>query len=392
VEKKIRFAIGLRGFIRRKGGAERYLVDLCQRMAEEGHEVHVYAETWEEVYPKLHFHRVKVLPFPKSLRHLSFAVRASRAIRSGNYDITLGVGNTLEADVFQPHGGVHWAWFWRSLRAYDQPLLWLAKFLGRVLSPKQWISGWIENAPYRKRALPRIVAISDMVREDMTRWYRVREDRVTVVYNGVDIDRFQPGNRRYREEIRNRHGIVDEFVILFVSNNFRMKGLVFLMKALAALKKRSPGPFRLLVLGRDRQEPYRRLASRIGLSGEVVFAGSTDDPEKYYGAADLLVHPSFYDACSLTVLESLASGLPVITTAANGASGVIRQGEEGYVLSDPRDEQELEDKIFSFWDTERRMQASRAARALAERYSEERNWREMRAVFEKTILEREAPA
>jgi len=171
-----------------------------------------------------------------------------------------------------------------------------------------------------------------------------------------------------------------------------MKGLAFLMKALAALKKRSPGPFRLLVLGRDRQEPYRRLASRIGISGEVVFAGSTDDPEKYYGAADLLVHPSFYDACSLTVLEALSSGLPVITTASNGASGVIHQGEEGYVLSDPWDERELEDKIFRFLEPDRRARASRAARALAERYSEERNWSEMRAVFEKTILEREAPA
>ncbi len=117
-----------------------------------------------------------------------------------------------------------------------------------------------------------------------------------------------------------------------------MKGLSFLMKVLARLKKRTSIPFRLLILGRDRQEPYRHLASQIGISGEIVFAGSTDEPEKYYGAADLLVHPSFYDACSLTVLEALASGLPVITTATNGASGVLHQGQEGYVLSDPRDE------------------------------------------------------
>jgi UDP-glucose:(heptosyl)LPS alpha-1,3-glucosyltransferase len=361
-------------------------------MAEEGPEVHVYAERWEEADPRIHLHRVKVLPFPKSLCLLSFAVRASKAIRNGEYDITFGVGNTLEADVLQPHGGVHWAWFWRSLRAYDRPVVWLVKFLGRVLSPKQWISGWIENAPYRKRVLPRFVAISDMVKKDMLDWYRIQEDRVTVVYNGVDLDRFHPRNRRSREEIRRRHGIVDEFVILFVSNNFRMKGLVFLMKALARLKRRSPSPFRLLILGRDRQESYRRLAARIRLSGEVVFAGSTDDPEKYYGAADLLVHPSFYDACSLTVLEALASGLPVITTAANGASGVIHQGEEGYVLSDPRDEQDLEDKIYRFLEPDRRAQASRAARALAEHHSEERNWKEMRAIFEKSIFERKALA
>ncbi len=392
MEKKIRFAIGIQNLSRRRGGAERYLVDLCSRMADEGHEVHVYAEQCQEEDPRIHFHRVKTVPFPKSLRLLSFAVRASKAIRDGRYDITFGVGNTLEADVFQPHGGVHWAWFWRSLRAYDHPLVWLIKFLGRVLSPKQWVSGWIENAPYRKRNHPEIVAISDMVKRDMIRWYGIPEDRVTVVYNGVDLDHFHPKNRRYREEIRAKHGIVEECVILFVSNNFRMKGLVFLMKALAGLKKKCPVPFRLLILGRDRQEPYRRLAGRIGLSGETIFAGSTDNPEKYYGAADLLVHPSFYDACSLTVLEALASGLPVITTSTNGASGVLHQGEEGYVLSDPRDEQNLEEKISWLLAPDRRAQASRAARALAEHYSKERNWREMRAIFEKSINEREAAA
>ncbi len=196
-------------------------------MAAEGHEVHVYAEQWQEEDPRIHFHRIKTVPFPKSLRLLSFAVRATQAIRDGSYDITFGVGNTLEADVLQPHGGVHWAWFWRSLRAYDHPLLWFVKFVGRILSPKQWVNGWIENSPYRKRKLPDIVAISDMVKKDMIRWYRIPEGRVTVVYNGVDIDYFHPKNRRYREEVRKKHGIGEELVILFVSNNFQNEGTQF---------------------------------------------------------------------------------------------------------------------------------------------------------------------
>lgn len=383
MEKKIRLALGIQEYSPRKGGAERYLVDLCLRMAVEGHEVHVYAERWREEDLRIHFHRVKTVRFPKSLRLLSFAVRATKAIREGGYDVTFGIGNTLEADVLQPHGGVHWAWFWRSLRAYDQPLLWFVKFLGRILSPKQWVSGWIENSPYRKRKLPLIVAISDMVKRDMMRWYHIPEDRIQVVYNGVDVDRFHPKNRQYRDEVRKRHGIGEEAVILFVSNNFRMKGLSFLMKVLADLKKKTSVPFRLLILGRDRQKPYRHLASQIGICGEIVFAGSTDEPEKYYGAADLLVHPSFYDACSLTSLEALASGLPVITTTTNGASGIVHQGREGYVLSDPRNKQDLEEKISLLLEPDRRAQASRNARTLAERYTAERNWREMRAVFEK---------
>lgn len=381
--KKIRFAVGLRDFSKKKGGAERYLVDLCTRMAIEGHEVHVYTEHQGEEDSDIYFHSVKTIPFPKSLRHLSFAVRATKKIENGNYDITFGVGNTLKADILQPHGGVHWAWFWRSLRIYGNPLLWLIKFLGRIISPKQWVSGWIEDAPYQKKRLQSVIAISDMVKQDIIRWYHIPEERITVVYNGVDIEHFHPRNRQHREEIRIRHGIGrDELVFLFVSNNFRMKGLDFLIKALAELKKEGSLFFKLLVVGRDRKEPYLHLGKKLGISERVIFAGSTDEPEKYYGAADLLIHPTFYDACSLTVLEALASGLPVITTYSNGASGIITQGQEGFIVSDPRDIQDLVEKITFFLDHEKVQRVSNAARHLAESHSLERNWREVKSVFE----------
>ena len=385
--RKIKFAIGLREFSKKKGGAERYLVDLCTRMVAEGHEVHVYAEHHDEVDSGICFHPVKTIPFPKSLRFLSFAIKATKAIENGNYDITFGVGNTLKANILQPHGGVHWAWFWRSLRVYDNPIFWTMKFLGRIFSPKQWISGWIEDASYRSKNLRKIIAISDMVKQDMIRWYGIPEDRIVVIYNGVDMERFHPRNRQYREETRKHHGIGNELVILFVSNNFRMKGLGYLIKALAKIKKEEHPPFKLLILGRDRKEPYLRLAKKLGIFEETVFGGSTDEPEKYYAASDLLIHPTFYDACSLTVLEALASGLPVITTYSNGASGIITQGQEGFVISDPRDDQVLVEKILFFLSREKVERASIAARHLAEFYSLERNWREMKNIFQRNFVE-----
>ncbi|MDI7259837.1 MAG: glycosyltransferase family 4 protein [Thermodesulfobacteriota bacterium] len=386
----MKFATAILTFSRRKGGAERYLVDLSTRMAEEGHEVHVYAEHWEEEAQGIHLYRVKTIPFPKSLRLWSFARKATEEIENGNYDIALGVGNTLKADILQPHGGVHWAWFWRSLRAYDNPILWVIKFFGRIFSPKQWVSGGIENAPYKGKILPKIIAISEMVKRDMMQWYKIPGEKITVVYNGVDVERFHPRNCQYREEIRKRHGLEDAIVILFVSNNFRMKGLGFLIKALAHLKKEGHPLCKLLILGRDRRDPYLRLAKGMGIFEQIVFAGSTDEPEKYYGAADLLVHPSFYDACSLTVLEALASGLPVITTSSNGASGIITPGQEGFVLSDPRDSQALAERISLFFNEGMRAKASIAARRLAETYSLERNWKEMKYIFEKIVSEGKA--
>jgi UDP-glucose:(heptosyl)LPS alpha-1,3-glucosyltransferase len=377
----MRFATAILNFSKKKGGAEKYLADLCTRMAEERHDVHVYSEQWDEEDPRIRFHRVKTIPFPKSLRLLSFAIRSTEQMRKGHYDITLGVGNTLKADVLQPHGGVHWAWFWRSLGAYDNPLFRAMKFTGRMLSPRQWVSGCIENAPYRNGNPPRIVAISDMVKEDMIRWYKIPEDRITVVYNGVDIERFHPRNRQYRKEIRARHGIEDEIIFLFVSNNFRMKGLHLLLKALGPLKKEGI-PFKILILGRDRRGSCLHLARKLDLSERIVFAGSTKEPEKYYGAADLLVHPSFYDACSLTVLEALASGLPVITSSLNGASGVISQGKDGLVIEELGDGGALREGIRFFLVEERRSLASRLARDKALAFSDRANFRRMMEIFE----------
>ncbi len=388
MEKRIKFATAIPHFSRSKGGAEHYLVDLCSQMAKEGFEVHVYAEGWEEENPGIHLHRVKTIPFPKSFRLLSFANRATREMNRENYDVTLGVGNTLKADIIQSHGGVHWAWFWRSLRAYDHVVLWTLKFLGRVLSPKQWIQGYIEKVPYKKSNIKRIVAISEMVKHDIMRWYRIPEEQIDVIYNGVDIERFHPKSRQYRDEIRSKHGIGDEVVFLFVSNNFRMKGLEYLIRALGGVKREGPLPFKCLVLGRDRKTPYIRLAKKEGIAGDMIFAGSTDEPEKYYGASDLLIHPTFYDACSLTVIEALASGLPVITTWSNGSGWILTQGQEGFVISDPRNIQELKNKICYFFNKEARERASIAARRLAEAYSYQRNWSEMKAIFERSLIKK----
>jgi UDP-glucose:(heptosyl)LPS alpha-1,3-glucosyltransferase len=121
----------------------------------------------------------------------------------------------------------------------------------------------------------------------------------------------------------------------------------------------------------------------MGISGEVIFAGSTDEPEKYYGAADLFVHPSFYDACSLALLEALASGLPVVTTSSTGASGILSHGEDGWVIQSATDREELKTGIRYFLDDNTRLRASRQGRMKAEQYSRQVNFERVMNVFQR---------
>ncbi len=381
----MKIALGIRDFSPSRGGAERYLVDLMKFLTQKGHEVHVFAHRFDEGIEGLNMHKVAILTFPKSLRILSFALKCHRQMEKDNFDAIMGVGNTWRADLLQPHGGVHWKWFWRSLRAYDNPWTWGAKFTGRIFSPKQWAEGIVEDAPYRG-GVKRIVAISEMVKQDIVDHYGIPESQIAVIYNGINTEHFHPRNKRYREEIRGHYGLnPEDMLLLFVSHNFRLKGLRYLIQALALVKKKK-GNVKLMVVGRDRQDPYRRLARKMGCEKDVLFAGGVHDLERYYPSADILVHPTFYDACSLVVLEALASGLPVITTRYNGAGGIISDGQEGFVLDDPLDVEALAEKILHVSDPIRLKETSVAARELAERYPQKKSYEAMLEVIKSVSI------
>jgi len=377
----MKIALGIREFLPEKGGAERYCYDLMHFLADRGLEVHVFSSAFSEQDRRLRFRKVPVLPYPKSLQVLSFAINCRRMMRKEEFDCVMGVGDTFDADILQPHGGVHWKWFWRGLGGYRRPFPWVFKFLGRVFSPKQWAKGFIENAPYAEAK--KVIAISEMVHRDIVDCYGIPEGRIVVIYNGVDTECFHPGNRRYREEIRSQYGLnPEDLLLLFVSHNFRLKGLRYLIQALALIKSIREN-VKLLVIGRDKAAPYRRLAEKLRCADDILFAGGVGNLERYYASADILVHPTFYDPCSLVVLEALSSGLPVITSRHNGAGGIISEGQEGFVLDDPRSIQVLAENILSLSQPGMLKNASRAARRLAQRYSAERCCGEILKVVQK---------
>ena len=123
-----------------------------------------------------------------------------------------------------------------------------------------------------------------------------------------------------------------------MGSGFKRKGLHFLIAALARMQRRDS---RLLVVGHGRTKPYERLAAKLGVAQRVRFLGPQPAVERFYAAGRVLALPTVYDPCSNVVLEALAGGLPVVTTAANGASEFIRPGDNGAILARPDDCQDL---------------------------------------------------
>ncbi len=125
----------------------------------------------------------------------------------------------------------------------------------------------------------------------------------------------------------------------------------------------------LAVCGAVQGSPYPALAAKLGVSDRVHFLGFRRDMPDLMRAADMFVFPSRYEACSLVVLEALASGLPVLTAVTAGGAEVLTP-TCGHVLSDPDDAKALAQTLGAWVDDpQRRQQMGQAARQVAEQHS-----------------------
>jgi UDP-glucose:(heptosyl)LPS alpha-1,3-glucosyltransferase len=191
---------------------------------------------------------------------------------------------------------------------------------------------------------------------------------------------------RRRGEFREQWGIgPEETVGLFAAINYRLKGLEPLLYALRGLVRRAEyatgKPFRLVVAGHPNYRGWHRFAERLGVAEQVCFIGHCGDMRNAYFAADFLVHPTFYDPCSLVVLEALACALPIITTRANGASELLHPLQEGYVIDDPHDHERLTWCLLQMMDAERRGACAQAARRTGAQWTFEHHYRQLLRVF-----------
>jgi UDP-glucose:(heptosyl)LPS alpha-1,3-glucosyltransferase len=364
----VKIALAIQTFDPSKGGAERYAFDLSNLLSRKGHDVSVFCSRGIEV-PGVATIARPVIRYPKWLRTVAFALKHRQWIGTYRPDVVLGFGNTLEANVYQSHGGIQRVWMAREIASYDNAAERASRALQLRTSLNQKAQELIARHPFGKGKNPRVVAISEMVRNHLAAHYRLEKETIDVVYNGVDTERFRPSDKKGGGPLR----------ILFSAGNFRLKGLMPLIKALSlvAAERRD---FLLIVMGRGKRGRYEAPIRESGLQGLVSFLGETPSPEAIYRDAHILVHPTYYDACSLTTMEAMAAGLPVVTTRWNGASSLISR-ENGYVIDDPSDIGPLRQAITGLFGGSLRESMGRLARETLEGFTMARNADRMEQIF-----------
>jgi len=205
-------------------------------------------------------------------------------------------------------------------------------------SKDEWLVG-TNREPMLREAMNYAVhlfAVSEALKRDVALKLGQREDRVTVIGNGVDLDKFEPVNRA---EARIRLGIAaDAPVIIGVGPLIERKGFHLVIPLIPKLRVKYSGLIYLIVGGgvteADMSKQLKTLADRCAVSDTIRFCGrqSPDDLKWYYGAADLFVLATSHEGWANVFLEAMACGLPVVTTRVGGNAEVITSDELGKLV------------------------------------------------------------
>jgi UDP-glucose:(heptosyl)LPS alpha-1,3-glucosyltransferase len=313
-----------------------------------------------------------------------------RALDGADHAVSVGFDKTWGQDVLYPQGGLHAASAVHNLYKYADPIRKGFARVGKWLDLAHWSFTVLERRQYLHAPRPLVIVNSEMVRRHFEHYYHFRPDELHIVRCAIDPARFiSPERPRLRIEWRRKWGIAPrETVGLFVAMNYRLKGLEPLLHAVARLPH--DVSFRLLVAGNPRIQSYQRLARRLGIAEQVTFLGPCPEIQRCYFAADFLVHPTFYDPCSLVALEALACGLPVITSRFNGASELLHPPQDGYVIQDPHDHAELANCIKQLLDPATRSACAQAARRTAAAWTFEHHYQKLLQVFAEAATRKRA--
>ena len=348
------------------GGAELYLQRLIVALREEGHEVMLITA---DAGAKPDGVEVRHVPLSgnRSARVAQFDESVCAALAGAKVDCLFSLERLSRQDVLRAGDGVHASWLEQRRRFSPTWRRWIT---GRGAFHRAMMA--LETRSFAPANTRHIIINSEMVGRDIRARFGFPEERMHLVHNGVEVERWRSGDREARRA--EWEVAPDEFLLLFAGSGWERKGLPFV---LSTLEKLDDSSFKLVVAGKGRPP--------CNAPQSVRFAGPMADLENAYAAADLLVFPPIYEPSANVVFEALAAGLPVVTSACNGAAEVIEEGINGTVVADPSDIGALVAAI-RFW---RARPDVRPVPVKAD-LSLERNVRETLAVLELAAAERAA--
>jgi D-inositol-3-phosphate glycosyltransferase len=325
------------------GGMSVYIRELARELGEKGHSIDVYTRVHDPADP-----RIEDLAEGARLIHL----RAGKEAKIQKMAVYFSLPEfTFNLENFWQDNGLKYDIVFSNY--------WLSALVGKYLQ-EQWqipyitmyhTLGAVKNAigigegePALRivsekdtvRDCQRIIVATEKEKEDLIRFYSASPEKVGVVPCGVNMDLFKPVDKM---SARQKLGLTDEKILLFVGRIDPLKGIDQLLKTMPLLKNYES--LKLVVVGGDENsraelEELQKLSTKLNIQDSVTFQGLIKQEQLpyFYSAADVCIVPSYYESFGLVPLESLACGTPVVATDVGDLKNIIRQGETGYIVAD----------------------------------------------------------
>jgi glycosyltransferase involved in cell wall biosynthesis len=235
--------------------------------------------------------------------------------------------------------------------------------------------------------LDRIIAVSRFLKNELVSWYRLDPELIDVVYNGVDLERFNP--RLDGQEVRQAYSLGDKPIVAFVGRLAPYKGPQFLLEAIPQVLKEIPeAKFVFVGSARFDVPSIGQIIRRSDIRKAVRFTGYVSDQmlPVFYSSCDVFCYPSLWEGFGLTPAEAQAAGKPVVAFKTCALPEVVEDGVTG-LLAPARDSAALGEAIVRLLsDSELRRSMGRKGRLRAERmFSWEKAARQTLRVYEEAL-------
>lgn len=196
----------------------------------------------------------------------------------------------------------------------------------------------------------RIVAVSPETKKDLVKRQFVREKKIVVIFNGIDLGPFQ--NQISKRDARLRLGLPNEcFVTGSITRFYPVKNIEAQIKMVTALKNEIPGLKHLIVapIATDYGRQIQEYIERTGLGKSILLLGFRDDIPQILNAMDIFVLTSFSEGTSIALIEAIAAGLPAVVSNVGGNRYLVKDDVNGF-LFDLNKESDFEKKVLEIYN------------------------------------------
>ena len=211
----------------------------------------------------------------------------------------------------------------------------------------EYIGGFLRNRLLQiTDSLDDVVTIvSQKASETMLKSKTASANKLLVIYNGIDLNKFIFQDKKTREEIRKELNLKkDDKVLISIGRLFKAKGYPYLIEAIKILKSKYPD-IKLLIIGEGEEKNKLETQIRgLNLEKNIFLLGRKENVSNYLNASDIFVLASLWEGFGLAIVEAMACGLPVITTNVGGIPEIIKDKISG-LLVNPKDFKILAQKI-----------------------------------------------